>query len=242
MADGIIAKSKICTKCAVAKAVSEFRTRLTNKDGRSGSCKACDLASRKAWLAAKPEWNKTQCQKWRSANIDAVREKDRSRYSERREERSERAQREWASMTPEQRTAKAAAVRAWRKANPERVKAMWERTYAKHQPKHTARARRWRHKNPEATAASRDRRRARAVGASGDYTKDDVRHLLKTQGRICRYCDGQLTKFHVDHFIPLARGGSNGPENLVLACPTCNCSKGAKLPWEWMPERFPPPL
>jgi 5-methylcytosine-specific restriction endonuclease McrA len=33
--------------------------------------------------------------------------------------------------------------------------------------------------------------------------------------------------------IPLDRGGSNGPENIVIACPECNHSKHNKLPHEW---------
>ena len=39
--------------------------------------------------------------------------------------------------------------------------------------------------------------------------------------------------YHVDHVIPLILGGSNGPENLVIACPRCNLSKGAKMPHEF---------
>jgi 5-methylcytosine-specific restriction endonuclease McrA len=35
--------------------------------------------------------------------------------------------------------------------------------------------------------------------------------------------------FHVDHIVPLARGGTNGPENLQLLAPVCNLRKGAKL-------------
>jgi 5-methylcytosine-specific restriction endonuclease McrA len=239
MADDSIATSKVCTKCGEEKPPRDFQKKASAKDGLNFQCRPCENASQRA--RRDPEKNRAACLRWRSENIEKARAADRNRYPARREERLARGQKDWASMTPEQRLAKAESLRAWKAANPERVKAMWDRTYAKHQPKHTAKARRWRHKNPEAVAASRDRRRAKAVGASGDYTKDDVRHLLETQGRICRYCDGALTKFHVDHFIPLARGGSNGPENLVLSCPSCNCSKGAKLPWEWMPERFVAP-
>lgn len=34
----------------------------------------------------------------------------------------------------------------------------------------------------------------------------------------------------VDHVVPLARGGTHDPENLVLACMACNCKKGVR---EW---------
>jgi 5-methylcytosine-specific restriction endonuclease McrA len=36
--------------------------------------------------------------------------------------------------------------------------------------------------------------------------------------------------YHVDHRVPLSRGDSNDISNIVLACPHCNLSKGAKLP------------
>jgi 5-methylcytosine-specific restriction endonuclease McrA len=39
--------------------------------------------------------------------------------------------------------------------------------------------------------------------------------------------------YHVDHVVPLVRGGSDDPSNLVIACVPCNLSKGDKLPHEW---------
>lgn len=31
---------------------------------------------------------------------------------------------------------------------------------------------------------------------------------------------------HLDHVTPVHHGGSNDAENIVLACETCNCSRG----------------
>jgi 5-methylcytosine-specific restriction endonuclease McrA len=43
--------------------------------------------------------------------------------------------------------------------------------------------------------------------------------------------------WQVDHVIPLSRGGSNWPTNLVCACGQCNSRKCDKLPWlEWQPK------
>lgn len=49
-----------------------------------------------------------------------------------------------------------------------------------------------------------------------------------TRGK-CFYCgyDIDLENFHVDHFIPKAKGGKM-KENLVPACPQCNMIKGDK--------------
>lgn len=41
-----------------------------------------------------------------------------------------------------------------------------------------------------------------------------------------------------EHQIPLSRGGSNWPSNLVPACDNCNKSKKDKTPAEFMEYRF----
>lgn len=40
-------------------------------------------------------------------------------------------------------------------------------------------------------------------------------------------CEGQ--PFHFDHRIPFSKGGSSGPENILLACRKCNLSKGTSI-------------
>lgn len=55
---------------------------------------------------------------------------------------------------------------------------------------------------------------------------------LERDNYICQYC-GSAARPHVDHKIPLSRGGTNLFENLITACGPCNQSKGAKLPTEW---------
>lgn len=49
----------------------------------------------------------------------------------------------------------------------------------------------------------------------------------------CQYCGSIVGPFHVDHVTPVAKGGSDEPSNLVLACQPCNLSKGAKTLEEW---------
>lgn len=56
-------------------------------------------------------------------------------------------------------------------------------------------------------------------------TKAQVWNL--TNGR-CYFCGGHLeeNKWSIDHFHPLARGGTNQINNLVPSCRGCNASKG----------------
>lgn len=52
-------------------------------------------------------------------------------------------------------------------------------------------------------------------------------------GKKCVYCDSGEGPFHLDHVVPVSRGGSNSIDNLVVACAACNLSKGDRTPEEW---------
>jgi 5-methylcytosine-specific restriction endonuclease McrA len=64
----------------------------------------------------------------------------------------------------------------------------------------------------------------------GSFTAGDIRDLWRRQFGLCAKCGISLifTGYHVDHVIPIVRGGRNEGGNLQLLCPRCNLSKGAK--------------
>ena len=71
------------------------------------------------------------------------------------------------------------------------------------------------------------RREALKESEEPAYTGDDIACLRKIQNDSCYYCSSSIrTAVHVDHLDPLARGGSNGFGNIMLACPSCNTAKG----------------
>ena len=139
-------------------------------------------------------------------------------------------------------------VAAWRSANPMAAKLSERRSRAR--PTSRERQKAWQRENPLKMASYRAsslrlwrerhhdkaklkarcdtaRRRARKSGSS--YTKVDVQATLKMQGNRCFYCLASLADgYHIDHLVALARGGSNGAENIVCACPSCNYRKSAK--------------
>ena len=92
----------------------------------------------------------------------------------------------------------------------------------------------WRDGHRAASGASTARRRESERDNGGKYTAADVAAQYLRQHGSCYWCGVKVGKaYHVDHVFPLSRGGSNGPDNLVVACPACNCAKGAKLPHEF---------
>lgn len=89
------------------------------------------------------------------------------------------------------------------------------------------------------------RRRGFATGAPGHFASADIVRLWHRQRGECAACGVKCGKrpadsgaYHVDHIMPLARGGSNWPRNLQILCPACNCSKGAKTEAEFRRYRM----
>jgi len=73
------------------------------------------------------------------------------------------------------------------------------------------------------------------VRASGRLSPSIVDRLLKFQRGKCPICRVELAgQFHIDHVIPIALNGTNTDDNVQLLCPSCNLSKGAKHPVEFM--------
>lgn len=77
-----------------------------------------------------------------------------------------------------------------------------------------------------------DRRKKRSRSRLSQATR---RRVYRRDGAACQYCGKPIPyqdMAHVDHRRPVSRGGTSEEENLILACPSCNLRKGAKMPWE----------
>jgi 5-methylcytosine-specific restriction endonuclease McrA len=92
----------------------------------------------------------------------------------------------------------------------------------------------WQNKNPDKISSINRNYRARKNQAEGSHTAEDVANIISKQNNLCFWCNTKLEKIHIDHIIPLIKGGRNDASNLVASCPSCNCSKGAKLPEEFL--------
>lgn len=61
-----------------------------------------------------------------------------------------------------------------------------------------------------------------------------LKRQIRARDMVCVYCGDADGPFDVDHVFPRSRGGADHPENLVLSCMSCNRSKGARTPEEWL--------
>jgi 5-methylcytosine-specific restriction endonuclease McrA len=73
------------------------------------------------------------------------------------------------------------------------------------------------------------KRYARKLGVVVEHV--DRRILFERDEGVCGICRKPVDRddFHVDHVIPLARGGEHSYANTQIAHPPCNLAKGAKV-------------
>lgn len=101
-----------------------------------------------------------------------------------------------------------------------------------------AKIREWRQANPEKVRAYKATSKAarRSVADSGMSGKE-LLAWKRAQAKVCYWCGARCArKYHVDHYIPLKKGGKHEASNLVIACPTCNLRKHAKDPLDFARE------
>jgi len=86
----------------------------------------------------------------------------------------------------------------------------------------------------ETRRARNQRRKALKLGATVGQV--DEQRVFEACGNRCVYC-GSTEKLTLDHVIALSKGGAHAESNLVAACLSCNCSKGARPVAEWLATR-----
>lgn len=188
--------------------------------------------------------------KYRAENLERLREAGRRYCANNREKRRQNS-RNYRRANPEKgkeyRLANPQKSRDWarkhRALNYEKVMERQRKWQAENREKARGANAKWRAANPEKLRASERKRRALKRAAPGTHTANDVAGQFMAQKGKCWWCGAKLKKsgkgkYHVDHVIALARGGSNGPENIVCSCPACNLKKSVKSPLEFVGRLF----
>ena len=137
-------------------------------------------------------------------------------------EKTVKIKQRWAKNNHEK---KLESQRRWRENHPDKVREVSKRYY---------------NANLEKQRIIRSNRRARKAAAEGSHTVADMRRQYKAQKGKCWWCSKKVTweDHHNDHLIPLSRGGTNWPNNMVITCVHCNLSKNDRLPHEWSGRLF----
>lgn len=179
-------------------------------------------ASRRRWYHKHKEAIKINYTAWRIANKDKM-----AAIAARRKQKSPDS---WRKVEA---AAKARDPEKFQRENREKAKRSYHKNLEKNRQKSRDNLRRLRIQKPEMireiNRAAKHKRRAQKSGSQEHYTKAQISALRDKCGDKCAYC-GERGKMHIDHIIPLAKGGSNAISNIQLICGRCNSEKGASDP------------
>lgn len=210
-----LAKSgiKVCARCGKEMPFSMFAIDKSTSDGMSRYCVECKTKYK---------------QEWYTDHSDEVKEYSRQYYEEHRE-----------------------YYLQYSKEHPMNNPEYKKQYYLKNKNVILDTGRRWRNNNVDKIRLYRKSERVRIMrkiyninriilklNAEGTYTKDDVSDMLLFFDNKCAYTGMPLEEsYHMDHIIPLSKGGTNYIWNIVPSNPSPNESKGAKDMESWFREK-----
>jgi 5-methylcytosine-specific restriction endonuclease McrA len=186
----------------------------------------------KAWKARHPEKKKIWSERskiWRKKNPEKVKATKLRYYYRHRERDRERLRpkRRAYYQRPEVKKRIAEQSKAWHKNNPEKVREKSKRWALKN-----------RHKIRIYAASGTQKRRAFKLGNTINPVAINkfVRGIRATKQVACYYCKNKTAgkTAHIDHIVPLSKGGAHSVTNLCASCPSCNQHKHDKLIQDWM--------
>jgi 5-methylcytosine-specific restriction endonuclease McrA len=239
---------KTCPRCKTEKPFDQFYANRAQRDGMQPYCKVCHNATRKQYQseASRQRERDRSREFMRQYRIDFPEKQRESRhkyyqshkaqvaahgyiYRAANSERLLKRAREYHYRFQERNNTRrklnyqsndgAGQKRKWRQSNLERARAT---------------IREWRKNNPEKTRFFDKAKCAKRRSAMGSHTAQDERLQYARQNGNCHWCETPVgSNFHIDHIIPLSKGGTNNPDNICVACPTCNNRKHCMMPDEW---------
>ncbi len=204
--------SKKCTKCDEVKIVSEFGLDKHRKDGFKCSCKECIKEVRKVYL---------------KKNKEKIAEKKKIYDQENRCRFAERVKK----YLQENRERIAIREKKYRQDNKEKIILYFKEYRKTDQCKITK-------------TNSAHKIRYQKISSSNNTIPVDriypltkeLSQLLIRQNHKCNICYTLISRekknIHLDHYVPLSKGGSHSIDNVQWLCAKCNFEKGSSMPKE----------
>ena len=217
--------------------------------GKSGDCKPCKAAIKKAYRAANQDKIKAASLAYKKANKDKLKSSSSAYYEENkdrikvksyawRESNKDKVRSYHSAYYKENKDKIIVATLVYYKANKVKINSASKSRREVNPDKSRATTKAWKAANTEACRAHDVNRRSLKSAATGKHTASDIKSLLTLQKGQCACCRISIKDgYHVDHIYPLINGGHNDKYNLQLLCQNCNLTKHAKHPIDFMQSR-----
>ena len=226
-----VGDQKRCSKCKRWLLTNQFARNRAALDGLQAMCNEC----RKSYydVDKKRAYNREYVAK-NQERVNDYQRRYREEHPEAKKQATERKRRHY--QNNKERALELS--RRWHEEHPEKVREVQRNYYQRNKEARLENSRRWRHNNPDQVARQNEARRAREAGAAVEVI--DYQRIYKRDRDICYLCGQKVKKAerHLDHVIPLSRGGSHSEDNLRVTHAKCNLLKGTKLVEELDLRRF----
>jgi len=225
---------KRCGHCGKVKTLSEFSKHACTKDGYRSQCKSCIKQYNQDH---KDEIAVRQARYYQDRKDDLL-ERAKQYYCEHRDERIQYYYEhidEIKKYRQERRDDRIAYAAQYRQEHKDEISVNHAQYYQDHKEDVSKRIAQY-HKTTNGKAV-RKASRARRRSTNYDYVSaDTMKEVMSASDNICPYCGNLFTDGHIDHIVPVSKGGTNEKNNLVYCCATCNHRKHSKSLEEFMSQ------
>jgi 5-methylcytosine-specific restriction endonuclease McrA len=213
---------KVCCTCREDKELSCFGKNKNTKDGLSAQCQNCaknyretHKKERRGYLSSTPGYRT----EYRAKNKDHINKLSRERYKDNPEPFHKQSKK----SHEKNREVRLTAQREY---------------YQDNQEYFSIKNKLYKENNREAILLKNRKRKMKIIGKN--ISQKQVKELLSFHSNECFYCHVNVKSginLHLDHMIPLYKGGTHTIENLAPACNTCNLKKGKMTASEFLERR-----
>ena len=241
--------TKTCGCCKITKSILEFNKNKSKKDGLSFNCKSCIKIYKDENRKNNPEKIKLSRQKHYEKNRENLLKKSQE-WKDKNREHHNKTSRQYRDKNREiiikkkkeyylkNKENHLQVCKEWAFENKEKLKEYKSEYYLKNKEMLILKSNEYRKTEQGKIVKRNSNHKRRTLTKNGDVTTQQLKELYSTV-KNCYWCNTKLNKnnTHLDHFMPLSKGGLHTIDNLVLSCSYCNLQKHAKDPYQFANEK-----
>ena len=181
-------------------------------------CKNCNIEYMNEYYEKNKDKIKEKSKEWEENNKDKIKEREKN-YREKNKDK----------------------IKKYREKNKDKIREEKREYYLNNKNLFKEKMREYRKTEKGKMVYKNSNNKRRAKIREGNIKTEDLKLLIENS-KTCYWCNTKINKkekagYHLDHYIPLSKGGTHTLENIVISCPNCNILKSNKDPYQFALEK-----